>query len=272
MIAAVERRDIVPVGGELRALAWLGVMLFAAGLGIFVKNHLDEIGPLTIAIALTASALACFVWVSLKPRRVLDEYVVLLGALIVSADLAFIETQWHLLGDEWQRHFLLLAVIHAALAYWFDSRAVLSLSIASLAAWFGVEQRNLFEGETQFAMRAFACAAVLVVWRLVNRVADFQPVFDQIAINIAFWGALVFTTIDGTKPLGLLATLAIAAAAVRLAFVQKREMFLMYAFVYTIIALNILLPNPFLILLSTVGGIGGLFVIHAIFQQHLAHA
>ncbi|HEY6844465.1 MAG TPA: DUF2157 domain-containing protein, partial [Thermoanaerobaculia bacterium] len=155
MIAAVERRDAVPVGAELRALAWIGVMLIATGVGIFVKNHFAEIGPLTVAIALTAFAIACFAWVSLKPRAVLDDYVVLLGALIVSADIAFIETQWHPLGDQWQRHFLLLAVIHAAIAYWFDSRAVLSLSIAALAGWFGVEKRDLLTTEADFAVRAF---------------------------------------------------------------------------------------------------------------------
>ncbi|HUJ14097.1 MAG TPA: DUF2157 domain-containing protein [Thermoanaerobaculia bacterium] len=272
MIAAAQRRDIVPIGMELRALAWIGVMLIATGVGIFVRKHFEEIGPLTIAIVLAALAIACFVWVSLKSRAPLDDYVVLLGALIVSADVAFVETQWHLLGGEWQRHLLLLALLHAATAYWFDSRAVLSLSIAALAGWFGVEKRELFDAQVQFAIRAFACSAALVVWRLVNRVAAFKPIFDQFAMNIAFWGALILTADEDMKFAGLLVTVALAAAALRLAFAQRRELFLMYAFVYTIIAINIVVLQLAFMLMSAIAAIGALFVIHAIFQQRLARS
>jgi len=33
-----------------RAMAWLGVMLIATGVGIFIKKHLVDIGPLTVAM------------------------------------------------------------------------------------------------------------------------------------------------------------------------------------------------------------------------------
>src|SRR5205823_3869902 len=118
-----ERRDVVPIGNELRALAWSGVMLIATGVGIIVKKHFDQIGPLTIAAVIGAAAIASYGYAQFR-RTPLRDYVVLLGALLISADVAFIETQWHLLGNEWQRHFLLLAVLHGAAAYWFSARAV----------------------------------------------------------------------------------------------------------------------------------------------------
>jgi len=271
-MVAAERREVVPVGAELRTLAWAGVMLIATGVGIFIGRHLDDIGPLTIAVALGVLASACYVWVALKPRAPLDDYVILLGALLISADIGFIESQFHLLGEEWQRHFLLLAIVHAAAAYWFDSRAVLSLSIASLAAWFGVEQRNLFSTQVELAERAFVCASAIVVWRVLNRKPEFGPLFDQFAINIAFWGALILTANSDTKLLGLLVTLILAAAAVAWGFRQRRELFVMYSFVYTIIAINIVVAELFLIFVSTVAGIAALFVIHAAFQKRLANA
>ena len=36
-----------------------------------------------------------------------DDYVLLLAALLASADIGYIESQFHLLGPVWQRHFLL---------------------------------------------------------------------------------------------------------------------------------------------------------------------
>ena len=269
---AAENREIVPVGVELRTLAWLGVMMIATGVGIVIYKHLDQIGPLAIAIALGALAAACYMWVALKSRAPLDDYVILLGALLISADAGFIESQFHLLGDEWQRSFLLLAIVHAAAAYWFDSRSVLSLSIASLAAWLGVEQRSLFHNDLQFAARAFVCVAVILVWRFLNRRGEFAPLFDQFAINIAFWGALVLTANADTKLLGLLVTLIIAAASVGWGFRQRRELFIMYAFVYTIIAINIFVAEVLIIMLSAILGIVGLFLIHARFQKRLANA
>ena len=153
-----ERRDIVPIGTELRSLAWLGVMLIATGVGIVVKKHFNEIGPLTIALIIAAAAIACYAFAVWRQSSIRD-YVVLLGALLISADVGFIESQWHLLGSEWQRHFLLLAVVHAAAAYYFGTRAVLSLSIAALATWFGIESRAIFSSQTDFALRALSCAA-----------------------------------------------------------------------------------------------------------------
>jgi len=247
-------------------------MMIATGVGIVIYKHLDQIGPLAIAIALGALAAACYVWVALKPRAPLDDYVILLGALLISADAGFIESQFHLLGDDWQRYFLLLAIVHAAAAYWFDSRSVLSISIVSLAAWLGVEKRGLFNNELQFAARAFTCAGVLVLWRVLNRRPEFTPLFDQFAVNLAFWGSLILTAHSGTKLVGLLVTLLIAAGAVWLGFRQRRELFVMYAFVYTIIAINIVVAVPMLILVSTVAGIAALFVIHAAFQKRLANA
>ncbi len=70
-----ERRDVVPIGDELRALAWLGVMLIATGVGIVVKKHLDQIGPLAIAIVIGAAAVFCYVWPALNKRAPLDDYV-----------------------------------------------------------------------------------------------------------------------------------------------------------------------------------------------------
>src|SRR5581483_361502 len=197
---AIERREIVPVGRELRALAWCGVMLIATGVGIIIRDHIHDIGPLAIAMAIGVAAAACYGFAVWRPdAKPWADSVVLLGALLISADVAFIEAQWHLLGGEWQRHFLLLAVAHAIAAYVFGSRAVLSLAVAAFAAWMGIEQRSVFQSDIDLAIRAFLCAGSLGIFRAMNRKAEFNPVFDHFATNIAFWGALVLTFNDDTR-------------------------------------------------------------------------
>jgi hypothetical protein len=48
-LIAREKRQVVSLYAELRFLTWAGVMLIVTGVGVLVKHHLDEIGPLAIA-------------------------------------------------------------------------------------------------------------------------------------------------------------------------------------------------------------------------------
>jgi hypothetical protein len=268
------RRDVVPIGDELRTLAWLGVMLIATGVGIVIKKHFNEIGPLTIALVIAAAAIACYAFAVWRQSSIRD-YIVLLGALLISADAGFIESQWHLLGSEWQRHFLLLAIVHAAAAYYFGNRAVLSLSIAALAAWLGVEMNQVFSSHTDLAWRAFICAAILLVWRFANRKPEFASLFEHFAANIAFWGGITLTADEPTRLIGLLVTLIFAALSMTYGLRKRLELFVMYAGVYGLIAIDIVIVDwihePIIasayLLVSSIAAIAALFVMHARFNE-----
>ena len=61
--------------------------MIATGISIYVARHMDQIGPTVIAIGIGVLAAECFVWMELKSRAPLDDYLVLLGALLVAADV-----------------------------------------------------------------------------------------------------------------------------------------------------------------------------------------
>ena len=277
---AIERREIVPVGRELRALAWCGVMLIVTGVGILVNKHFEEIGPLTIAVLIGAAAAACYAgaawrWKSPPAATSVLDYVVLLGALLISADVAFIETQWHLLDGEWQRHLLLLAVVHAIAAYAFRSRAVLSLSIAAFAGWLGIEKDRIFlTGDVGLAVHAFVCAGALAVWRVVNRRREFDLVFEHFAVNVAFWGAVILAGTDSTRALGVAIALALGAASLLYGIRRQLEAFVIYAAVYSLIAVDIVVldglrdvTEAFYLVVSTAACIAALIFVHFRFRR-----
>src|SRR4051794_10852034 len=212
VLIARERRDVVSIYPELRLLTWAGVMLISWGVGLYIAKHLDDIGPLAIAAAIGLAAAACYTWAYWKRSRtasMADDYVLLLAALLASADVGYIEHHYHLLGDSWARHFLFLAILHAATAYYFRSRLVLSLSVASLAAWLGIERRSvavIFDAAVDTAGRSFLCAAIVVIWRVIDRklrpATTFSSLFDHAAANFAFWGALTLAAHKETRLLG----------------------------------------------------------------------
>jgi hypothetical protein len=280
-LIAVERRDVVSVYAELRLLTWLGVMIVTIGVGIFISNHLDDLGPLAIAGGIGIAAAACYGWAFWKRKQqasLLDEYVLLLAALLASADIGYIEHQYHLLGDNWASHFLFLALLHGATAYVFQSRLVLSLSIASLASWLGIERRSLtslFDAAVATAIRGFLCAAIVAVWRVIDLrlrpATTFRSLFDNAAANLAFWSALTLAAHSDTRLLGCVIAIALAVASSIYAQRMKEAAFVIYAWVYGTIAVDIAVCSAIreeafimlYLLISTIAAIAGLFISHA---------
>jgi Predicted membrane protein (DUF2157) len=280
-LIAIERRDVVNIYPELRLLTWAGVMLISWGVGLLVSKHLDEIGPIAIAAGIGVASIACYAWAFWKRGRqsaLVDDYVLLLAALLASADIGYIEVHYHLLGDSWPRHFLFLALLHGVTAYFFQSRLVLSLSVASLAAWLGIERRGvdaIFEAPVVTAWRSFDCAVIVIVWRVIDRavrrVTTFSSLFDNAAANLAFWGALTLAAHRETRLTGCAIAVVLAVASMVYGWRTHEAVFVIYAWVYGMIAVDIAvcdaLSEPILIglylLASTVAAIIGLFVSNA---------
>jgi hypothetical protein len=281
-LIARERRDVFSIYPELRTLTWLAVMAIVAGVGILVAQHIDDIGPLTLAIVIGAASAACYAWAWTHRREpaLLDEYLLLLASLLLSADVGYVEHEFHLLGDAWNRHLLLLAIAHAVVAYLFESRTVLALSIGALAAYLGIDRDvdALWRSGVQVAVRGFVCSAIVLAWRELDRRwrphTTFRDVFAHFAANLAFWSALILAFHDETMLLGVFLVLAIAAAVTYYAFRTGSEPFLLYAYVYAVIAADDLILHFFgndvigglYLIISTIAAIVGLFVTHDRFK------
>jgi len=169
--AALERGAIFSVFEELRFALYAAVAAITAGIGLLVKDNLDRIGPITLIAVLALASAGCYAtalrtqWQG-KERSIGGDYLLLLGALIVSADLGYAESQFHWLGTDWQWYLVILSVFHGVTAYGLRSRLVLCTSIAALAAWFGIEGRaatlfNVGGSAPTLGTHAIACAGTL---------------------------------------------------------------------------------------------------------------
>jgi Predicted membrane protein (DUF2157) len=248
---ARDRREVFSLHHELRATLYAGVLLVMAGVGIILARNLERIGPLTVVLAIAIAAAACAVPAVRakavgRPLTVASDYLLLLAALLVSADLAYAERQFTLLGPLWSWHLLLLAAVHAAIAYSFASPLVLAASLAALAGWFGVGGTLggalLLTGSTPaLGARALLCAAVIAAWRYADRRrrpdSRFSDVFDHFAANLAFWGAIAWCAERPWLAAGLPLLAVLAWASVRRGLDTGREAFLVYGIVYAAIGL-----------------------------------
>jgi Predicted membrane protein (DUF2157) len=203
------RGEVVSVEFELRSLLYAGVLLLTSGVGLFLKENHERLGPAAIAALVGAAAVTClayaarqlppFTWGSAGEAMLGADYVLLLGVLLVGADLAYLESQWRFLGPEWPYHLLVMAAVALVLAYRFDSRSVLSLALTSFAAWRGVAVSISLSGAgrpTAPAVRANAllCAGIFLAAGLIalkaRRKPHFEPVYVTLGLLLLF-GALL---------------------------------------------------------------------------------
>jgi hypothetical protein len=253
---ALDRGSIFSLFAELRFALYASVVAITTGIGIVLKNNLDRIGPVTLMAALGVLAMVCYATAVRTQRRGAErsiggDYVLLLGALILSADLGYAESQFRWLGAYWSWHLLLLAMLHAATAYVFNSRLVLSVSLTSLASWFGIQGHIDSVFAFEYALRqssvvlagiqALACAAVIMVWREVHlRTLQPQPfveVLEQFAANISFWGALSLSFHTDTRYLGMALVIGLAVLSIRNGLRKQQEAFVVYGIAYAALGL-----------------------------------
>jgi hypothetical protein len=253
---ALERRALFSVFDELRAALYAAVALVITGVGILLKEHLDRIGPVTLIFALAIGGAACYVpAIRAKSRgndqSTVTDYLLLLGALIVSADVGYAESQFHWLGANWSRHLLLLTAFHAFTAYALRSRLVLSVALTSLAGWFGIERGpgNLSPwhfATPELGLRALLCSASILAWREIDRrshAARFREVFEHFAANLAFWGAVGWCSNAQMRIIGVVTLLLLAAITVRRALRLGAESFAVYGVGYTALGLSLVVAQ-----------------------------
>ena len=213
------------------------------GVGLFVKEHHDRLGPVLIASLVGAGAVACLVyvfkrspgfsWSETVSTHLAADYVLVLGALLVASDLAYVERQFRFLGDRWPYHFLVVAVVYFLLAYRFDSRAVLSLALSAFAAWRGVSAGIAFESGREAALadirwNAIGCGVLFIAAGAYSVRSRRKPHFEivyVIAGLLLLFGGLLSGALQGSSSSWLLWEIALAlvgAAVLVIAWRLKR--------------------------------------------------
>ena len=261
----VARRGLVSVRFEIRALLYAGVLLVTSGVGVLVAQHQDDIGPLAIATGIALAAAACLLWVMRRAAPfswaeapspgVAFDYVLLLGLLLVAADLAYVEVQFTVLGPRWPSHLLIVSALYLLAAYRWDSRTALGLALTSLAAWRGLSI-GLVPAALGLGVAADLRASAIVLGALyalaaglsvrLGRKAHFEEIFANAGLLLLLGGLLAGALDDGPAwSAWLLATLVVAAGVMAAAFRLRRSLYFAIGLVAAYIALVRLLFQPF---------------------------
>ena len=256
LLSSLSRREPFSVFLELNLLLYAGILAFVAGLGWTVTTFSQQLGDVIIVTVLSAILAAC-VWYTftraapwsakeVPSPNLLFDYVLYLGALVWSVELAYLESRFHLLSGQWDLYLLATAALYFVLAYRFDNRFVLSLALSSLAAWFGLTISHIpSHQDATYRQYAIVYSLFIAAAGAITRRRDLKPHFFgtylNIAANVLFWALLSGVFDRQNSTLWLVALLLACAASLAWGLVRRQFAFVAYAAVYGYIGISFVL-------------------------------
>lgn len=247
LLAGLARGEPFSIFSELNILLYAGILSFVAGLGWTVSTWSQQLGDVLV-LAVLSTMLASSFWYCFSraptwssgetpsPSPAFD-YVLYLGSLIWSVELAYIEMRFQMRSGQWDLYLLVTAGLFFFLAYRFDNRFVLSLALSSLAGWFGLTISQ-WPSHQDALYRQYAILYSLMVGGIGAALQrrglkpHFFGTYLNIAANVLFW-ALLSGVFNREGYLGWFLCL-LAACGASLAWGLKRRQFsfVAYASVY----------------------------------------
>ena len=254
-LSGLAREEPFSLFVELNVMLYAGVLAFIAGLGWTVNTWSQQIGDVVILVILSAILAACLWYcfsrgtpwspTETKSPNLIFDYVLYLGCLTWSIELAYIENRLHLLSGQWSDYALVTAGLFFFLAYRFDNRFVLSLALSSLAGWFGLTiSRWPSHQDSTYRQCALLYGLVVggagAILRQVGWKPHFFDTYLNVAANVLFWAVLsgVFQNEYGGW---LFALLLACGAALVWGLTQRQFAFVAYAAVYGYIGVSSIL-------------------------------
>src|SRR5713226_1895234 len=247
LLAGLSRGEPFSLSLELNILLYAGILAFVAGLGWTVSTWSQQLGYVLV-LAILSTMLAASFWYCFSrapawspretpsPSLVLD-YVLYLGALIWSVELAYFENRFHLFSGQPDLYLLATAGLFFFLAYRFDNRFVLSLALSSLAGWFGLTISH-WSAHQDAEYRRYAllyCLLVGVGGALFQRRGlkpHFFGTYLNIVANVLFWALLSGVFNREGYGMWLLALLIACGACLTWGLTRRQFAFVAYAAVY----------------------------------------
>jgi hypothetical protein len=255
-LAGLARGEPFSLFLELNVLLYAGVLALVAGLGWTVTTWSRQLGDVLILTVLSAILAVCFwycfsrslAWSTAEtpsPSLIFD-YVLYLGSLIWSVELAYLETRFHLLSGQWGYYLLATAGLFFLLAYRFDNRFVLSLALSSLAGWFGLTISR-WPSYQEDAYRQYAVLYSVIVSGsgavLYRRglKPHFLGTYLNIAANVLFWAVLSGVFNREGYWLWFLLLLIACGASLAWGLARRQFAFVAYAAVYGYVGVSSIL-------------------------------
>ena len=239
---------------ELRAMLYLGVLLFTGGIGILIYNNIDTIGHSVIIAILNLVTIASFYYViknkiafsfeAIKNQQPFFDYIVLLANILLGIVVGYLQFMYKIFGDIYFLPTLIPTIVYFISAYIFDHKGVLSMAITGLAATLGLTLKpnqilnNDFYNNQQIIILSVLLSLVFVVYTIYSTKISLKKHFNftylQFALHL-FFIACLFGGASNIYFLYLVFVVAVFSYFVWLGFREKYFSLVLFSYFYSYI-------------------------------------
>ena len=251
---------IFSLNTELLFLLYLSVLLFTGGVGTLIYKNIDSIGHMTVLTVNFVLMLVCFYFSFKKAKGFSKEevlfdspiydYVVLTGSILGCIFIGYLQYQYAVFGIDFGLVSLFSAIFCFAIAYYFDSRMVLSMGITALAAFIGItlSPKTVFENEiysnTRLSYYGVVLGVLIILWTVYSLRIKLKKHFHFVYFTFA-QHLIGLCCIAGLMDANWVVFIPVMAGGVyyfyRIGHQLKAVSFFVFALVYGYVGLNILL-------------------------------
>ena len=179
-----KAKNIFSLNTELLFLMYASVLLFTSGIGVLVYQNIDSIGHMAIIAVVLLLTVLCFYFgfkkaptfskVETKFNNPIYDYVILTGSILSCVFLGYVQFQYAVFGLDYKWVSLSSALICFGVAYYFDSRMVLSMALTALTTFIGITltPQKVFENEFMsnsiLLFTGIALGVLFIVWTVYS--------------------------------------------------------------------------------------------------------
>lgn len=179
-----KAKNIFSLNTELLFLMYTSVLLFTSGIGVLVYQNIDSIGHIAILAFVLLLTVLCFYFsfknaplfskLETEFKNPVYDYVILTGSILSCVFLGYIQFQYAVFGLDYKWVSLSSALICFVIAYYFDSRMVLSIALTAITTFIGITltPQKVFENEFMsnpiLLFSGIALGVLLVVWTIYS--------------------------------------------------------------------------------------------------------
>jgi len=292
LLLDIHWKKLFSVHHELRFFLYAGILCIIAGLGFTIKQYFAQLGDIAIIGTLTLCACTAFIYCFIKGNNysneevtspnLLFDYILFFGCTIYSMDIAYIETQFHVLGDLWKNYLLVSSALFLLVSYRFDNRLVLSLALSTFASWFGFTlSGHRFSFQEYYRLYAITYSIIVFLGGGFFYLLSIKKHFFDIYLNFAVH-FLCIALITGVAEHGIISphfpALLLACAALSFYALRVHKfLYMLYAVIYGYIGFCIVVveqihEDTFLMfayfILTSLLVIGSIFMISRKFKEN----
>ena len=204
-LEAIRTEKIVSLYSELRLMLYLGILLFTGGVGYFAYQNIGHVGHLLAMAGIGAAIIAGFFFITkfAKPyskgevtvSQVYFDYILILVSLLIISLFAYVQVYFNLVELLLNWTSFISAVIFLFMAYRYDNRALLAMSITAFAAAVGlsVSPVDWAKGAMQLSSNLYNTSIVLgVALTVIGQVSEYKNVKKHFRFTYQNFGLLLY--------------------------------------------------------------------------------